>query len=103
MDKQTVGKKSEKTLPPLRRIRLTVAYDGTNYCGWQVQPNGVSIQSTLQAAIEDLVGEKINLTGASRTDSGVHALGQIAVFDTHMGMPADRLPWQSISDCQRIL
>lgn len=90
MDKQTVGKKSEKTLPPLRRIRLTVAYDGTNYCGWQVQPNGVSIQSTLQAAIEDLVGEKINLTGASRTDSGVHALGQIAVFDTHMGMPADR-------------
>jgi len=66
----------------MRRIKLVVAYDGTNYCGWQVQPNGVSIQSVLQAAIEDLVGEKIQLTGASRTDSGVHALGQVAVFDT---------------------
>ena len=66
----------------MRRIKLVVAYDGTNYCGWQVQPNGPSIQSTLQAAIEDLVGEKIMLTGASRTDSGVHALGQVAVFDT---------------------
>lgn len=67
----------------MRRIKLVVAYDGTNYCGWQVQPNGPSIQSTLQAAIEDLVGEKILLTGASRTDSGVHALGQVAVFDTN--------------------
>ncbi len=66
----------------MRRIRLTVAYDGTNYCGWQVQPNGVSIQKTLQLAIEDLVGHPINLTGASRTDSGVHALGQVAIFDT---------------------
>lgn len=67
---------------PKRRIMLTVSYDGTNYCGWQVQPNGISIQRTLQDAIEDLVGGKINLTGASRTDSGVHALGQVAVFDT---------------------
>lgn len=67
----------------MRRIKLVVAYDGTNYCGWQVQPNGPSIQSTLQSAIEDLVGEKILLTGASRTDSGVHALGQVAVFDTN--------------------
>lgn len=67
----------------MRRIKLVVAYDGTNYCGWQVQPNGTSIQTVLQAAIEDLVGEKILLTGASRTDSGVHALGQVAVFDTN--------------------
>lgn len=66
----------------MHRIKLVVAYDGTNYCGWQVQPNGPSIQSTLQAAIEDLVGHKIMLTGASRTDSGVHALGQVAIFDT---------------------
>ena len=64
------------------RVKLTVAYDGTNYCGWQVQNNGVSIQSVLQTAVEDLVGHKIMLTGASRTDSGVHALGQVAVFDT---------------------
>lgn len=75
---------------PLRRIMLTVSYDGTNYCGWQVQPNGTSVQAVLQAAIEDLVGEKINLTGASRTDSGVHALGQVAVFDTHMGIAQER-------------
>ena len=73
----------------MRRIKLIVAYDGTNYCGWQVQPNGPSIQSTLQAAIEDLVGEKIMLTGASRTDSGVHALGQVAVFDTNKDNIAD--------------
>ena len=66
----------------LRRIKLVVAYDGTNYCGWQVQPNGVSIQSVLQQHIEELTEEKIMLTGASRTDSGVHALGQVAVFDT---------------------
>ena len=78
MEYQKTDEEKKKTI----RIMLTVAYDGTNYCGWQVQPNGISIQKTLQNAIEDLVGEKINLTGASRTDSGVHALGQVAVFDT---------------------
>lgn len=74
----------------LRRIKLVVAYDGTNYCGWQVQPNGVSIQAMLQKHIEELTGEKIMLTGASRTDSGVHALGQVAVFDTSKSWPAER-------------
>ncbi len=71
----------------MHRIKLTVAYDGTNYCGWQVQPNGPSIQAELQKAIENLVGEKVNVTGASRTDSGVHALGQVAVFDTTKNIP----------------
>ena len=70
----------------MHRIKLTVAYDGTAYCGWQVQPNGTSVQSVLQAAVEALVGGKINLTGASRTDSGVHALGQVAIFDTDMDL-----------------
>ncbi len=74
----------------VRRIRLIVAYDGTNYCGWQVQPNGISVQAVLQKTIEELVGEKIMLTGASRTDSGVHALGQVAVFDTTKPWPAER-------------
>ncbi|MDD3220814.1 MAG: tRNA pseudouridine(38-40) synthase TruA [Lachnospiraceae bacterium] len=74
----------------LRRIKLTLAYDGTNYCGWQVQPNGMSIQEMLQKHIEALTGEKIMLTGASRTDSGVHALGQVAVFDTAKIWPAER-------------
>jgi len=74
----------------MRRIKLVISYDGSNYCGWQVQPNGISIQSTLQKAVEDLVGGGIMLTGASRTDSGVHALGQVAVFDTDRNIPA----WQ---------
>ena len=71
----------------MHRIKLTVAYDGTNYCGWQVQPNGVSIQSTLQKAIDTLLGETTEVTGASRTASGVHALGQVAVFDTDKNIP----------------
>ncbi len=75
---------------PLRRILLSVSYDGTRYCGWQVQPNGISIQAVLQEAIETLTGEKIQLTGASRTDAGVHALDQAAVFDTHSAIPAER-------------
>ena len=77
----------------MHRIKLTVAYDGTNYCGWQVQPNGVSIQSTLQKAIENLLGEKTDVTGASRTDSGVHALGNVAVFDTAARMPAEKISY----------
>lgn len=74
----------------MRKIKLVVAYDGTNYCGWQVQPNGESIQKVLQNAIEDLVGHDIMLTGASRTDSGVHALGQVAVFDTDKMIVAEQ-------------
>lgn len=74
----------------LRRIKLVLAYDGTNYCGWQVQPNGMSVQEMLQKHIEELTGEKVLLTGASRTDSGVHALGQVAVFDTSKIWPAER-------------
>lgn len=84
-EKSIVNEPSQK-----RRILLVISYDGTNYCGWQVQPNGISIQSVLQAAIEDLTGEHICLTGASRTDSGVHALGQVAVFDTSMKIQQER-------------
>ncbi len=75
---------------PKRRIRLIIAYDGTNYCGWQVQPNATAVQEVLQKHIEALTSEKILLTGASRTDSGVHALGQVAVFDTTKTWPAER-------------
>lgn len=74
----------------MRRIKLVIAYDGTNYCGWQVQPNGMSVQEMLQKHIEALTDEKIMLTGASRTDSGVHALGQVAVFDTSKTWDAER-------------
>ena len=58
----------------MKRIRIFVAYDGTNYCGWQVQPNGVTIEEKLNKSLARLTGEEIRIIGASRTDSGVHAL-----------------------------
>ena len=75
----------------MKRVKLIVAYDGTNYRGWQVQPNGVTIESILNEALSDLLQEPVAVIGASRTDSGVHALGNIAVFDTEHRMPADRI------------
>lgn len=60
----------------MRRIKLIVAYEGTNYCGWQIQPTGITIESVLNKALSELLGEEIKVTGASRTDSGVHSLGK---------------------------
>ena len=73
------------------RIKLTIAYEGTRYCGWQVQPNGVSIQKTVQNALETILRHPIALSGAGRTDAGVHALGQVAHFDTEHAMEPSRL------------
>ncbi len=70
----------------MRRIRLVVAYDGTNYCGWQRQPNGITVEEVLEAAVSDLCGKPTQITGASRTDAGVHAYGNVAVFDTELRM-----------------
>lgn len=75
----------------MRRIKLTVAYDGTNYCGWQIQPNGITVQEVLNRALLELFGKEIKTLGASRTDAGVHALGNVAVFDTEAKMPADKI------------
>lgn len=72
---------------------LTVAYDGTGYCGWQVQPNGDTIEGQLNRHLSELLGEKITVIGASRTDSGVHALCNIAVFDTGARMPAEKISY----------
>ena len=77
----------------MKRIKLTVAYDGTDYCGWQVQPNGVTIEEILNREISGLTGEEIRVIGASRTDSGVHALGNVAVFDTECSIPAERFAY----------
>ena len=74
----------------MRRIKLTVAYDGTNYVGWQVQPNGISIEEVLNRELSRMLKEKITVIGASRTDSGVHALGNICVFDTESRIPGDK-------------
>lgn len=77
----------------MKRIRLTVAYDGTNYCGWQVQPNAVTIEGELNRALCDLLKEEIKVIGASRTDSGVHAYGNVAVFDSNTRIPAEKISY----------
>ena len=72
------------------RIKLVVCYDGTNYCGWQVQPNQITVQQCLENAVEKATGEKVRITGSGRTDAGVHALCQIAHLDTQSSIPADK-------------
>lgn len=76
-----------------KRVKLTVAYDGTNYCGWQVQPNGITIESELNKHLSELLKEEIHVIGASRTDAGVHAMGNVAVFDTTARMPAEKISY----------
>lgn len=75
----------------MKRILLRVAYDGTAYCGWQSQSNGLSIEAILNRELSELLGEPITIIGASRTDSGVHALGNIAVFDTETRIPPEKI------------
>ena len=75
---------------PSRNIRLKIAYDGTTYVGWQIQPNGLSVQEVVQSAIRKLTNEDTNLIASSRTDSGVHALGQVANFLTSCTIPTDK-------------
>lgn len=75
----------------MRRIKLIVAYDGTNYCGWQLQPGKATIEAELNRALSEFFKEEIAVTGASRTDSGVHALGNVAVFDIEHSIPADKI------------
>lgn len=77
----------------MKRVMLTVAYDGTNYSGWQLQPNAVTIESVLNRCLSELTGEAVEVIGASRTDSGVHALGNVAVFDTGSRIPAEKFSY----------
>ena len=77
----------------MRRIKIVVAYDGTNYCGWQIQPNAITVEKVLNDRLSKLLGEEIKIIGASRTDSGVHALGNVAVFDTNSTIPGDRFTY----------
>ena len=75
----------------MKRVKLVVAYDGTAYHGWQVQPNGRTIEGELNRALSELLHEEIQVIGASRTDSGVHALCNVAVFDTQARIPAEKI------------
>ena len=74
----------------MKRIFLRVAYDGTDFVGWQIQNEGRTVEGELNKAINALTGETVEVIGASRTDSGVHAKGNVAVFDTESTVPADR-------------
>ena len=74
----------------MSRIRLTIEYDGTNYAGWQRQDNAVTVQQRVEEALERLTGVKTVVTGASRTDAGVHASGQTAHFDTSSHIPPEK-------------
>ena len=70
-----------------RRVRLIVEYDGTNYAGWQRQINAMSVQQRLEEAISKLTKTPVTVTGSSRTDAGVHAMGQTVHIDTCSGVP----------------
>lgn len=71
----------------MARVRLVLEYDGTAYVGWQAQPNGVSVQARVEAALTQLVGEPVKVLAAGRTDSGVHARGQVVAFDPPRPLP----------------
>ena len=77
----------------MRRIMLTVAFDGTNYSGWQIQPNKETIEGELNRELSRLLNEEIKVVGASRTDSGVHAEGAVCVFDTESKIPGDKFSY----------
>lgn len=75
----------------MRNIKLILAYDGTDFCGWQVQPDAQSIQGTLSLAIGRLTSEKVLPQGSGRTDAGVHARAQVATFTTMSPIPAENM------------
>jgi tRNA pseudouridine38-40 synthase len=82
----------------MRHLKLVLAYDGTDFSGWQVQPNAATIQGTLASAIGRISGEKVLPQGSGRTDAGVHALAQVATFATESPMPAEN--WvKALNDC----
>lgn len=90
----------------MKRVKMIVAYDGTSYCGWQIQNNGITIEEVLNRTLTDLLKEPVIVTGASRTDSGVHSEGNVAVFDTENRMPADKICFalnQRLPDDIRVL
>ena len=76
----------------MRNIKLIIEYDGKEFNGWQKQPNKLNIQVTIEKAIEQITGEKVDLIASGRTDSGVHAYGQVANFKTNSNIPVEKIP-----------
>jgi tRNA pseudouridine38-40 synthase len=75
----------------MRKLKITVAYDGTGFSGWQVQPNQITIQGLLESALGEIEGEPVKIHGSGRTDAGVHALGQVASFPLANPIPVENL------------
>jgi tRNA pseudouridine38-40 synthase len=75
----------------MRNLKITVAYDGTDFCGWQVQPNQVTIQGLLESVLSEIEGQPVKIHGSGRTDAGVHALGQVASFPLNNRIPVENL------------
>ena len=85
----------------MQNFLLTLAYDGTNYCGFQVQPNGRSVAQTFQDALQAVLGSRPDIKGCSRTDAGVHALGFKLNFHADTRIPRQSSRWRSTSICRR--
>jgi tRNA pseudouridine38-40 synthase len=82
---------TDSELRPAHNWKLTLAYDGTDFFGWQVQPDRATIQGELAGAVERVTGERVLPQGSGRTDAGVHARGQVASFALHAPIPAENL------------
>ncbi len=80
----------------LQKLKLTIAYDGSAYHGWQIQPNGITVQETLQQALATMTGESPTVYGSGRTDAGVHAWGQVAHINTSTTIPLNGL-WRGLN------
>lgn len=75
------------------KVLLTVAYDGSGYYGWQRQNNFITVQEKLEEALSELLRKEVTVRGASRTDTGVHAMAQGAVFNEETTIPVDKIPY----------
>ena len=76
----------------MKKLLLTISYDGTDYHGWQIQPNGITVQEVMENATERLFGKKTDVTGCSRTDAGVHAKEYVCSFKGETTIPTDKIP-----------
>jgi tRNA pseudouridine38-40 synthase len=76
----------------MQRYFITLAYNGKNYCGWQIQPNGITVQAELERALTTILQTPIAVTGAGRTDAGVHATQMVAHFDYQLPVTSYQLP-----------